>query len=356
MNMRIGIIGHFAFGRDEISDGQTVKTRTLFETLKEEYPNALFYIVDTYNYKRRPLKTLLNTMYLILKVRNIFVLLSINGRKIYFPILYYISKIKRINVYHDVVGGSFANEIKLNKRWIKYVNSFVVNWVEVEGLKKEIENLGIKNVEVLSNFKRIRSIDENDIIYPQNEIYEFCTFSRVCEEKGITTAIECIDKINKKYKKDIAKLHIYGKIDENYREEFNVLLNKNIIYEGIADYNKSVEILNGYYMLLFPSVYPGECYPGTIIDAYSSGVPVISSDWRYNSELVINNETGFLYDYKNKQDLLEKIDYCINNVQEVNEMRKKCLEYVKNNSIDKNVKIIKKKVNDCNGSCNSFKL
>ena len=201
MNIRIGIIGHFAFGRDDISDGQTVKTRTLFEALKEEYPNAGFYIVDTYNYKKRPLKTLFNTIQLILNTRNIFVLLSVNGRKMYFPMLYYISKIKRINVYHDVIGGSFAKELKLNKRLIKYVNSFVVNWVEVEGLKKEIESLGIKNAEVLPNFKKIKCINENDIIYPQKEIYEFCTFSRVSKEKGITIAINCINRINKRYKK-----------------------------------------------------------------------------------------------------------------------------------------------------------
>ena len=109
-------------------------------------------------------------------------------------------------------------------------------------------------------------------------------------------------------------------------------------------------------MLLFPSTYPGECYPGTIIDAYSSGVPVISSDWRYNSELVINNETGFLYNYKSKKELLEKMDYSINNTEEVNRMRKKCLEYVKNNNADRNIKIIKKKVKEYNGGGNSFKL
>ncbi|MBD8942344.1 MAG: hypothetical protein EGR71_07420 [Clostridiales bacterium] len=61
--------------------------------------------------------------------------------------------------------------------------------------------IGIKNAEVLLNFKKIKCINENDIIYPQKEIYEFCTFSRVCKEKGITTAINCINRINKRYKK-----------------------------------------------------------------------------------------------------------------------------------------------------------
>ena len=43
--------------------------------------------------------------------------------------------------------------------------------------------IGIKNAEVLLNFKKIKCINENDIIYPQKEIYEFCTFSRVCMQE-----------------------------------------------------------------------------------------------------------------------------------------------------------------------------
>ena len=53
----------------------------------------------------------------------------------------------------------------------------------------------------------IMGIDRKEVsirkewIWPQKEIYEFCTFSRVCKEKGITTAINCINRINKRYKK-----------------------------------------------------------------------------------------------------------------------------------------------------------
>ena len=46
--------------------------------------------------------------------------------------------------------------------------------------------------------------------------------------------------------------------------------------------------------MLFSTRYLGEGFPGTILDSYISGIPVIASDWRYNSDLVIHGQTGFL--------------------------------------------------------------
>ena len=45
---------------------------------------------------------------------------------------------------------------------------------------------------------------------------------------------------------------------------------------------------------MFPTYYAGEGFAGTLIDAYSAGIPVIASDWKYNSEIV-NESVGFVY-------------------------------------------------------------
>ena len=47
--------------------------------------------------------------------------------------------------------------------------------------------------------------------------------------------------------------------------------------------------------MIFPTYYVGEGFPGTIIDAFSSGIPDIATDWRYNSEIVQNGKTGYIY-------------------------------------------------------------
>jgi glycosyltransferase involved in cell wall biosynthesis len=46
------------------------------------------------------------------------------------------------------------------------------------------------------------------------------------------------------------------------------------------------KVLRDYFALLFPIYYIGEGFAGTAIDAFSAGVPVIASDWKYNSEVI----------------------------------------------------------------------
>lgn len=46
--------------------------------------------------------------------------------------------------------------------------------------------------------------------------------------------------------------------------------------------------------MLFPTYYSGEGFAGTLIDAFSAGVPVIASDWKYNAEIV-NEDVGCLF-------------------------------------------------------------
>ena len=41
-------------------------------------------------------------------------------------------------------------------------------------------------------------------------------------------------------------------------------------YCGIVDYHKNVDVLKKYYLLLFPSVYIAEGFPGTLTDAFFS--------------------------------------------------------------------------------------
>ena len=50
-------------------------------------------------------------------------------------------------------------------------------------------------------------------------------------------------------------------------------------YCGIKDPKDSVKTLKNYFALVFPTRFYTEGIPGTIIDAYYAGVPVIASKW-----------------------------------------------------------------------------
>jgi glycosyltransferase involved in cell wall biosynthesis len=134
--------------------------------------------------------------------------------------LYVASKIFGTNVYHDVIGGNLDVYVKNNPSFCKYLNAFKVNWVETNSMKAKLEAVGLKNAEVLPNFKKLESIPASPY---EEEMFRFCTFSRVMKEKGIETAIQAVKKINSEYGKPMCSLTIYGAVDAGYVDAFEKL-------------------------------------------------------------------------------------------------------------------------------------
>jgi glycosyltransferase involved in cell wall biosynthesis len=151
------------------------------------------------------------------------------------------------------------------------------------------------------------------------------------EEKGMTEAIEAVHRFNEKNKKNLL-LEIWGPIDKSYKAEFEALLEKyksDVEYKGIVDYSKSVETLTNHLALLFPTHWDGEGFPGTIVDAYAAGVPVIASDWNANAELINNFETGWVYPNERVKNLDESLEWVAGHLDEMLEMRQKCRDKAK---------------------------
>jgi len=290
--IHILVIGHIG-GSANLSDGQTVKTRILLEELSRTNV-CVIETVDTYHWNERPFKFVLQLLWKILKNKFIIVLLSGNGMRFIFPILFFFSKVFNTVVFHDVIGGNLDQYVEQYPLFKSYLKSFKINWVETEGLKNKIVNLGIENVSVVPNFKRLQIINAEDRIIKKP--YKFCTFSRVMPEKGIEEAINAVKAANSNC--EVCTLDIYGPIDKDYEDAFYRMKDTfpdYIHYKGVIPYNQSSSILKNYYALLFPTTWVGEGFPGTIIDAFSSGLPVIATDWNCNSEIIENGRNGYIY-------------------------------------------------------------
>ncbi len=348
---KIGIIGHFGANQN-ILDGQTIKTKILYDELKN-ISDLQILKVDTYYKKERPLKLLIDTFVCLFKTRNIIILLSGNGMRFYFPLLYVFSKIFGTRVFHDVIGGNLDKYVKMNPKFKKYLNQFVVNWVETDGLKNKLESCDIMNCEVIPNFKKLNIISNCEL--PAYPPYGFCIFSRVMQEKGIETAIEAINAVNKDSGKEICQLDIFGRIDEGYQDRFEKVLQKHpagVKYKGTVHYDRSVEAIKGYYALLFPTYWEGEGFPGTIVDAFSAGLPVVATDWNCNSEIVENKVNGILYPNGEIADLKQAIQWLITHNAEVAHMKKSCIETAKKYQPEYYIKKIISRIFDMeNGIC-----
>ena len=331
MRKRIAIIGHFG-GNEEFLDGQTVKTKILFEELSKN-TNWDIQKIDTYWKNKRPFSLLLKTLFVLFSKRDVIVLLSGNGMKFYFPILSFFAIFWKVRVFHDVIGGNLDKYVQKYPKFQKYLNSFAVNWVETEKLKKNLQECGVSNCDVIPNFKRLSIIAENRIPKEFGEPYCFCTFSRVMKEKGIEDAIDAVEKINAEQGRTMCALDIYGPIDDTYKNRFEEVMRSasdSIRYCGVVSFDQSVSTLKNYFALLFPTSWMGEGFPGTIVDAYSAGLPVIASNWSSNSELVKDGLNGFLYPTDVCDNLVGAIKRLISSKNDdIFEIKCNCLESAK---------------------------
>ena len=109
---------------------------------------------------------------------------------------------------------------------------------------------------------------------------------------------------------------------------------ENIRYCGCVDATKSTEVLREYDALLFPTKFPTEGLPGTLIDAYSAGLPVISAKWNSFSDFVEDGKTGIGYTQCNYDELIATLRRILETPSILTDMKKNCLRKAKEYSAD----------------------
>lgn len=323
---KIGVIGHF---KKSSFDGQTVKTRELHSALQENYGEKHTLHISTSQIKRKPFSFFLRCFKAMKLCENIIILPAQNGVRILPPLFSKNKKKYSYKLYYSVIGGWLPELLERKKHLIKYLKNFNGIWVETSTMKDKLEKLGLDNIFVVPNFKDLEILSEEELIVTKNPPYKLCTFSRVMKEKGIEDAIKAVTEINEKSGKIKFELDIYGKIDSDYEEAFSNLQKSfpsYIKYCGMVEPEKSVSVIKDYFALLFPTYYSGEGMPGTVIDAYSSGVPVIATNWRYNPEIITHEVCGLLYDYNSKDLLIDILSDVYKNPDLINNMKKNCIK------------------------------
>lgn len=314
MNKRlITIVGHFDWQGNNMI-GAVIKARNIYYELIKRYSADSVGDIDIYGWKEKKFRILINIIYAFTVSRNI-VLVCSNTSIILSKIIEILKRMTKCKVHYCVVGADMPDLLSENKYQIQHLKSIDMFYVETRTCMNRFKELGLVNVKLLLNFKDIEPIDKKNIFLWNDQIYRFCTLSRVTREKGISDAINAICSINKENGTVLCSLDVYGPIDDGYSEEFNNLVdsNKEINYCGIIDSKITVSTICQYYCLIFPTRYTTEGIPGTIIDSFASGKPVICSCWPSCKEIVVDGYNGFIYKFRNSEALKETIEYTIKN-------------------------------------------
>ena len=95
------------------------------------------------------------------------------------------------------------------------------------------------------------------------------------------------------------------------------------------EWNKAMEVLKSSQILVLPSRI--ESVPQSILEAFYLKVPVVATNVGGVHELVSNNKTGLLVTPNNSSELLEKINYLLNDIELCNRLANNAHEFVMKN-------------------------
>lgn len=262
--------------------------------------------------------------------KNIIVLPAQNGVIVLSRLLVFFNVIFKRKLHYVVIGGWLQDLLSNRPMTCKVLGKFTGIYVETQTMMTHLINLGLENVCVARNFKPISILRKENLSLVFKEPYQLVTFSRVTEKKGVATAVDIVMALNEKYRREVYKLDIYGPIDDEDRNWFSQLqstFTSSISYKGNVPFDKSVEILCRYFALLFPTQYYTEGVPGTIIDAYAAGVPVISSKWKSFEDVIVDGVTGYGYSFGDNIELENLLDKIISNPNMVGCLKNNCIQY-----------------------------
>lgn len=325
---KVGICGHFGFGK-ELVNGQTDKTMAVYNALIKALGREQVTTLDTCGWKNNPLAMLSGCRKLLESCENVIMMPARNGVKVFPWLFEFLNRNLGRKLHYVVVGGWLSEVLEADKWLVPVVKKLDKIYVEVEPLRDSLHRLGVENALYMPNFRETNALREDELIYNETMPYRLCTFSRVMREKGIEEAIEAVREVNRKFAGPVYKLDIYGKVEPDYSERFNELregFEPFINYKGYITTEHRTEELKPYFAMLFPTVYEGEGFAGSIIDAFAAGVPTITTDWHYNSHIIRNGVDGIVYDPCRQGELAEILTVAANKPQFINSMKKECLK------------------------------
>ena len=292
---RICVIGNMGNPGNE-NNGQTIKTKTMIKVLEEKYGSHVCIVSDTNRVNNSPFKIILAMISAM--IHGDLIVLAVCDyaiKLVAFPV-YILAKIQKKKIIYVLIGGWLGNFVKKHKfsKWalMRYDKIFAETKVSGEMLV----NQGFTNVLYIDNCK---------YLYPKKNYHtdptdlHFCMLSRIVPEKGIEDAIVAIAKANEMKEAETNYcLDIYGEIGNEYKEDFERLLqkyNQCVKYGGVVEFEKCPDVISHYDALLFPTRVMTEGMPGTIIDSMFAGTPVIATKWNACEEIIEQGVNGYYY-------------------------------------------------------------
>ena len=317
---KILVFGCFGFKENQL-DGQTIKTRNILDLLKtkgsDDFDKIEYF--DTNSFRRNKW----SIFSFFLKLTRFDVLLYLpahNNLKLFSPLIFIISLIAKIDIHYIVIGGWLVEFLKRKPFYKFFLRKIAGIYPENELVKEKLElDYGFRNILVLHNF-RIHKCETK--IIPVGIEIKIIFMARIDPMKGIESIFSLGEELIKKKVHNV-KIDLYGPILKDFEHSFlrSIEISKNVKYKGLIQPDNINTILGKYDFMILPTKYFTEGFPGSILDAYISGIPVVVSEWQHAREFVDHNETGLIFEFDNESEFIDRVMELILNPNQIERMK-----------------------------------
>jgi glycosyltransferase involved in cell wall biosynthesis len=327
VKQRILVLGYFGYLNSQI-DGQTIKTRNLYELLKsksEEIGPINFF--DTQSLQVGKL-FIFKMFWMILLSNKLVYLPAHKNLKYIFPLVAVICMLKRIDIFYFVVGGWLAEYLKNKKLHVFLLGNIKGIFTESEQLFSSLSrDYKFSNITVFPNF---RTHSFTPPLQQTQTSFKIVFMARINRMKGIEAVFNLAEHIEDNFDNNRPiSIDFYGPIEPKEEVYFRDQVDKFtfVSYQCILEPDEIYNTLSRYDLMVLPTKYMTEGFPGSVLDAYISGLPVIVSNWKYAHEFVDEGETGFVYDLDNEEEFFSFVHKLF--------MDRKLLKDMKHNAFEK---------------------
>ena len=319
--MKILLLGAFGYRANKL-DGQTIKTRNVYELVKAHEKSVVYYDTLEFKYSKW---SLLKMFYWVCTAQTLLYLPAQNNIKYIFPFVFILAKLFRTKICYIQIGG-WLNVFLQNKPIHAWMFSKLDDILaETKYMRSRLEeDYGFKNVSLFNNF---RITDFKPTIHHEDEALKCVFMARVQKKKGLDMLFALADYIEAN--KLRITIDIFGQVSEEDKDYFfdHINLHPSMAYNGALQPTEIYTTIENYDVMLLPTHYFTEGLPGTILDAYISGIPVIATKWRHALEFIDNGQTGIVIPFEDGQDEFNKaVTYLLAHESVLREMKNKAYE------------------------------
>lgn len=290
---RILVFGYFGYKTNQL-DGQTVKTRAVYDLIKERMPDSTVNFADSQEFRHSPL-SILRFLIDLMRCDILIWLPAHNNLRFLFPPLWYASKLFRFRIIYVVVGGWLSTLLKtlpFHRRKLGQLKAILVeNQTTVAELAGSYSYI---NVNVFPNF---RAEAPEPIVRQTDGKLRLVFMARINMLKGLDTIVSLCETMPQG-----VSIDFYGPMNPEDEPFFrNELIDKYpfVAYHGTLQPAEIHTTLQRYDAMILPTRYFTEGFPGSILDAYRASLPVIVTEWKHAREFVSDGVTGFIADFNN---------------------------------------------------------